>query len=277
MTYVERFDSSDTGAQPARVVFDSVSKCYESRSGQQPGTLALENLDLLIQPSEIVSVLGPTGCGKSSALNLIAGFEHPTQGSIRINEESVRGRSPERAVVFQQAALFPWLNVFDNITLGVKSRGIDPRDYSPRAQQLIAEVGLAGFEKHYPYQLSGGMQQRVQIARALVAQPRTLLMDEPFGALDYQTRIQMQELLLQLWQLHRPTIFFITHDVAEAIFISDRVVVMSARPGRVIREVRVTQHKPRLRDFLSSHDFVDLQRELLHSVQYDAHSASIHS
>ncbi len=264
------------GGQPAPVILEAVSKRYDGHARQGVGTLALANLTLHIRPSEIVSVLGPTGCGKSSALNLIAGFERPTEGQVSINGEPVTGPAPDRAVVFQQAALFPWLNVIDNITLGVKSRGVDPADFEPRAHQLISEVGLAGFEFHYPYQLSGGMQQRVQIARALVAQPRTLLMDEPFGALDYQTRIQMQELVLQLWQLHQPTIFFITHDVAEAIFVSDRVVVMSARPGRIVREVSVSHAKPRLRNFISSPEFVELQRELLNAVQLSASLSTFH-
>lgn len=274
MTAVEEIHKAKTKRQPARIVFDAVSKHYEGAARQQVDTVALTGFNLRIEPSEIVSVLGPTGCGKSSALNLIAGFERPTHGLVSINSEPVRGPASDRAVVFQQAALFPWLTVFDNITLGVKSRGVDPSDYIPRAHQLINEVGLTGFEHHYPYQLSGGMQQRVQIARALVAQPHTLLMDEPFGALDYQTRIQMQELLLQLWKLHRPTIFFITHDVTEAIFVSDRVVVMSARPGKIIREASIRQSKPRPPDFPLSPEFIELQRELLHAVQYEARAPS---
>lgn len=256
-------------ARPARLTFQGAGKSYPGRNGQQE-TVALADLDLSIAPSEIVSILGPTGCGKSSALNLIAGFELPTTGSVSMDGKPVAGPGPERAVVFQQAALFPWLDVFGNVTLGLKCRGMSAEQYTPLARQLIAEVGLAGFERHYPYQLSGGMQQRVQIARALAAHPGTLLMDEPFGALDFQTRLQMHELLLKLWQAHRPTIFFITHDVAEAIFLSDRVVVMSQRPGRVVREVRIDSPKPRSTDFLGSPIFTALQRELLHAVQHEA-------
>src|SRR4029079_14125826 len=165
--------------------------------------------------------------------------------------------------VFQQPALFPWLSVFDNITLGVKCRGMAREEYSRRAARLIKEVGLAGFEKHYPYQLSGGMQQRVQIARALISDPQVLLMDEPFGALDYQTRILMQELLRQLWLEHLPTVFFITHDVAEAIFVSDGVLVMSGRPARLNLAVEVHTPKPRTAEFISTSEFVELQRVLL--------------
>ena len=218
-------------------------------------------------------MLGPTGCGKSSALNLIAGFETPTSGSVFVDEKLVYSPGPDRAVVFQQASLFPWLSVFENVTLGVKCRGMDKEEYTPRAQHLLQEVGLAGFERHYPYQLSGGMQQRVQIARALISTPKVLLMDEPFGALDYQTRIFMQELLLRLWVEYKPTVFFITHDVSEAIFISDRVLVMSRRPGRVKLTVNIQTPKPRTADFLSAPEFVQLQRELLHAVQEEVQTA----
>ncbi|TCS38009.1 NitT/TauT family transport system ATP-binding protein [Paucimonas lemoignei] len=270
MTYHEH--SGTSGLHAGRIVFEGVSKRYDGKAGS-PGTLALDNLNLSIAPSEIVAVLGPTGCGKSSALNLIAGFEEPTQGRILVDGKAVHDTHPDRAIVFQHGALFPWLTVFDNTVLGLKSRGIDKQTYTRQARELLAEVGLSGFENHYPYQLSGGMQQRVQIARALVSAPRILLMDEPFGALDYQTRIQMQELLLQLWQDHRPTVFFITHDVTEAIFVADRVLVMSSRPGRVSLEVPVRTPKPRAQDFLSSPEFIALQGRLLQAVQNEVRSA----
>lgn len=268
--------TDDTARGPAdlpagRIVFDRVGKRYAGAPGQAD-TLALDQLSFNIEASEIVSILGPTGCGKSSTLNLIAGFEEPTEGEILLNGTPVHGAGPERAIVFQHGALFPWMNVLDNIILGVKSRGLPKEQYLDRAHFLITEVGLRGFEKHFPYQLSGGMQQRVQIARALVGQPRTLLMDEPFGALDYQTRLQMQELLLQLWQEHKPTVFFITHDVSEAVFISDRVLVMSHRPGCIAYEVTVTTPKPRTQAFFSHPEFVELQQRLLQSVQQQTRS-----
>jgi len=259
------------GDSAPKIHFQGVQKAYPSKNGQ--ATLALDSLDVAIRPTEIVSVLGPTGCGKSSTLNLIAGFEKPTAGSVFLDNETITGPGPERAVVFQQASLFPWLNVINNVTLGVKCRGMAPSEYTARAQHLLAEVGLTGFEKHYPYQLSGGMQQRVQIARALISAPEVLLMDEPFGALDYQTRIMMQELLLQLWVEHRPTVFFITHDVAEAIFVSDRVLVMSKRPGRVKMAVDIHEQKPRTTSFLGSREFVELQGRLLQSVQEEVRLA----
>lgn len=257
-----------TGHVPQpKISFSAVHKSYASlRAGVAP-TLALDQLDLDIAPQEIVSIVGPTGCGKSSALNLLAGFETPSGGHILIDGQPVNGPGPNRGIVFQQAALFPWLTVMQNVTLGLQCRGVVPETYERRAQELLAEVGLKGFERHYPYQLSGGMQQRVQIARALIGEPDILLMDEPFGALDYQTRLLMQKLLLRLWQHFRPTILFITHDVGEAVFISDRVIAMTRRPGRVKCEVAVPAPKPRDYEFMSSPEFTAIERQLLIAVQ----------
>ncbi|HEX3468619.1 MAG TPA: ABC transporter ATP-binding protein [Candidatus Elarobacter sp.] len=249
------------------ISFNGVRKFYGSSKSAGGATLALDSFNLQIGRSEILSIVGPTGCGKSTAMNLLAGFETPSSGRVAVDGEVVTGPGPNRAVVFQQASLFPWLSVLDNVTLSQKCRGVPRSTYEPRARELLAEVGLTGFEKHYPYQLSGGMQQRVQIARALIVQPQVLLMDEPFGALDYQTRLLMQKLLLRLWEHFRPTILFITHDVGEAVFISDRVIVMSKRPGRVKREVHVAAPKPRDYEFLSSPEFVSLEHELLLAVQ----------
>lgn len=254
-------------APPPKISFSNVRKLYDSRGRSGEKTLALESLNLDIRDAEIVSIVGPTGCGKSTALNMVAGFEEASSGTVSVEGQSVYEPGPNRAVVFQHPSLFPWLTVLGNVCLGVKCRGVPPEQYAPRAMELLAEVGLKGFERHYPYQLSGGMQQRVQIARALIGEPHVLLMDEPFGALDYQTRLQMQRLLLSLWEHFRPTIFFITHDVGEAIFISDRVIVMSRRPGRVKLAVEVKAPKPRNYEFLSSPEFVTLQRELVLAVQ----------
>jgi len=243
------------GMRP-KVSFQGVHKHFPVKGGR---TLALDQLDLDLMPAEIVSIVGPTGCGKSTALNLLAGFDEPTDGVIAIDGKGVVAPGSDRGVVFQQPSLFPWLSVLDNVTLGVKCRGVSRQDYEPRARQLLEEVGLNGFERHYPYQLSGGMQQRVQIARALISEPDILLMDEPFGALDYQTRLLMQKLLLRLWAHFKPTILFITHDVGEAVFISDRVIAMTRRPGRVKREVRVTTPKPRDYEFMGSSEFKTLE------------------
>lgn len=254
-----------------KVVFDNVSKIYQRSGSSGEDTLAIESLNVAIRKAEIVSILGPTGCGKSTAMNMIAGFEFPSGGRVLLDSQPITSPGPDRAVVFQQASLFPWLTVFDNVVFGVKSRGINPDVYTKKAKHLLAAVKLQGFEKHYPYQLSGGMQQRVQIARALISEPEVLLMDEPFGALDSQTRLMMQELVLQLWVEYQPTIIFITHDVAEAIFVSDRILLMSRRPGKVKAAVDVGEPKPRGDEFLRSSKFVDLQADLLKSLRQEVH------
>jgi NitT/TauT family transport system ATP-binding protein len=266
---------SATEVRPPKISFAGVSKRYGEAGGSQASTLALQNLDLDIAPAEIVSIVGPTGCGKSTALNVLAGFEQASSGLVRVDGQAVFGPGPNRGVVFQQPSLFPWLSVFANVVLGVKCRGLARQDYEPRAMRLLEEVGLKGFEHHYPYQLSGGMQQRVQIARALVAEPDILLMDEPFGALDYQTRLLMQKLLLRLWEHFRPTILFITHDVGEAVFISDRVIAMSRRPGRVKRDVRVHAPKPRDYEFMASPEFTRLEQELVLAVQSEVEGEDV--
>ena len=253
------------GSRP-KISFVDVQKRYPGKRKNE-GTLALDSFNFDLAPAEIVSIVGPTGCGKSTAMNVLAGFESPSSGSVSVDGQVVTGPGSNRGVVFQQPSLFPWLNVLSNVVLGVKCRGADPKEYEPRALRLLDEVGLKGFERHYPYQLSGGMQQRVQIARALINEPDILLMDEPFGALDYQTRLLMQKLLLRLWAHFRPTILFITHDVGEAIFISDRVIAMTRRPGRVKLVVQVHAPKPRDYEFLGSPEFTRLEHDLVLAVQ----------
>ncbi len=265
----------EASASRPKISFVGVQKRYPGKGGQSEGTLALESFNFDLAPAEIVSIVGPTGCGKSTAMNVLAGFEKPSSGSVSVDGSVVTGPGSDRGVVFQQPSLFPWLSVLANVVLGVKCRGVAPEEYEPRALRLLEEVGLKGFERHYPYQLSGGMQQRVQIARALINEPDILLMDEPFGALDYQTRLLMQKLLLRLWAHFRPTILFITHDVGEAIFISDRVIAMTKRPGRVKREVHVHAPKPRDYDFLGSPEFTSLERELVVAVQSEVEGAEV--
>lgn len=250
-----------------KIEFTAVEKIYPAKRRDVPPTIALECFSLGLAEGEIVSIVGPTGCGKSTALNILAGFEQPSSGVVNVDGQPIVAPGSDRGVVFQQPSLFPWMSVLSNVVLGAKCRGVPRDEYVPRAMRLLAEVGLSGFERHYPYQLSGGMQQRVQIARALVNQPKILLMDEPFGALDYQTRLQMQALLLRLWKHFCPTILFITHDVGEAIFISDRVVAMTRRPGKVKRELEVQAPKPRGYEFLSSSEFKELEHELIVAVQ----------
>jgi NitT/TauT family transport system ATP-binding protein len=260
----ERQMHTQSGTQP-KISFAGVQKRYPGKGAE--GTLALDSFDFDIAPAEIISIVGPTGCGKSTAMNVLAGFEQPSAGAVSVDGVVITAPGSDRGVVFQQPSLFPWLSVMSNVVLGVKCRGGDPAEYEPRAMRLLEEVGLKGFERHYPYQLSGGMQQRVQIARALINEPDILLMDEPFGALDYQTRLLMQKLLLRLWAHFRPTILFITHDVGEAIFISDRVIAMTRRPGRVKIAVEVHTPKPRDYDFIGSPEFTRLEHELLLAVQ----------
>ena len=249
-----------------KISFVGVQKRYPGKGGSE-GTLALDSFNFDLAPAEIVSIVGPTGCGKSTAMNVVAGFEQPSSGAVSVDGTVVTGPGSDRGVVFQQPSLFPWLSVLSNVVLGVKCRGVSPQEYEPRAMRLLEEVGLKGFEQHYPYQLSGGMQQRVQIARALINEPDILLMDEPFGALDYQTRLLMQKLLLRLWAHFRPTILFITHDVGEAIFISDRVIAMTRRPGRVKVVVEVHAPKPRDYEFIGSPEFTRLEHDLILAVQ----------
>jgi NitT/TauT family transport system ATP-binding protein len=252
---------------PPKILFAGVQKRYPGKGAREQGTLALDSFNFEFAPAEIVSIVGPTGCGKSTAMNVLAGFEQASAGTVSVDGKVVTAPGSDRGVVFQQSTLFPWMTVLANVVLGVKCRGEAREKYEPRAFRLLEEVGLKGFERHYPYQLSGGMQQRVQIARALLNEPEILLMDEPFGALDYQTRLLMQKLLLRLWAHFRPTILFITHDVGEAIFISDRVIAMTKRPGRVKCIVTVTAPKPRDYEFIGSPEFTRLEHDLLLAVQ----------
>jgi NitT/TauT family transport system ATP-binding protein len=183
--------------------------------------------------------------------------------------------SPQRAVVFQEPALFPWLTVLDNVVFGPKTQGKPPAEYRPRAQQILEQVGLVGFESHYPAELSGGMRQRVGIARVLVMQPQILLMDEPFGALDAQTRSLMQELLLQVWERHHQTVLFITHDIEEALLLADRVYVMTARPGRIKKTITVNIPRPRAMEVTTTPEFNALRREVLALIREESQRAAV--
>ncbi|HEX9420267.1 MAG TPA: ABC transporter ATP-binding protein, partial [Methylomirabilota bacterium] len=216
-----------------------------------------------IAPKEFAAVLGPSGCGKSTLLNMVAGFDGPTRGEVLFRGQPVRRPDPRRSVVFQEAALFPWFNVLDNITFGPKTCGVAAADYGPRVDALLEQVGLRGFERHYPAELSGGMKQRVGIARVLVMEPELLLMDEPFGSLDAQTRSVMQELLLSVWERHHQAVLFITHDVEEALLLADTVCVMTARPGRIKKRLRVDLPRPRPLEATTTPRFNELKREVL--------------
>jgi NitT/TauT family transport system ATP-binding protein len=224
---------------------------------------AVSQLDLDVAPGQFVSILGPSGCGKSTLIGAIAGFTPLSAGELRVDGRAVTAPGPERGVVFQHHTLFPWKTVLQNVEFGLKMRGAAPRERRETARAMLDSVGLADFAQHYPWQLSGGMQQRVSLARVLVNRPRVTLMDEPFCALDAQTRLSMQELLLALWHDYHITVVFVTHDVDEAIFLSDRIVVLSERPGRVKAELSVGLPRPRTRDLLTSAAFMQLKRDAL--------------
>ncbi|QRF61038.1 ABC transporter ATP-binding protein [Variovorax paradoxus] len=227
-----------------KVKLRGVAKNYEDPRRART-THAVEDFTLDIQDGQFICLLGPSGCGKSTVLNMVAGFEEVSAGSIEVDGAAVRGPSPERGMVFQRPMLFPWLTVIDNITFGPRMAGQARDRYLPGAKRYIELMGLSAFENHYPYELSGGMQQRVALARAWINEPKLILMDEPFGALDAQTRLQMQELLLEVWERLRTTVLFITHDIDESLFLADKVVVMSARPGRIRECLDVGIERPR--------------------------------
>ena len=208
-------------------------------------TLALQPTDLDVRHNDFITILGPSGCGKSTLLRIVAGLDAPSTGQVLLDGAPVAGPGADRGMVFQSYTLFPWLTVRQNICFGLREKGMPAAEQAEIAARFIAEVGLSGFEGHYPKQLSGGMQQRVALARALANDPKILLLDEPFGALDNQTRALMQELLLSIWELHRKTVLFVTHDIDEAIFMANRCVVFSARPGRIKNELAIDLPYPR--------------------------------
>lgn len=207
---------------------------------------AVSDVSLEVQQGEFVSIVGPSGCGKTTLLNMIAGFLPPSVGQIMLDGRAVSGPGPDRGVVFQSFALFPWKTALENVTFGPKMRGVPREERERIGREYLALVGLAGAEGRYPTELSGGMQQRVAVARALANSPDLLLMDEPFGSVDAQTRMTLQEELTRIWQERRPTILFVTHDVEEAVFLANRVIVLSSAPGRVLAELPVLLPRPRV-------------------------------
>lgn len=241
------------------ILFNNVSKVYSGPKDVH----ALTDVSLTVGEGEFVALLGPSGCGKSTLLNVLAGFEKISSGTMTFDGEPILRPGPDRGVVFQEAALFPWLNVWQNVIFSPQVRGLARADYEPRARELIELVGLTGFSESLPVQLSGGMRQRVGIARVLAMDPRALLMDEPFGALDAQTRLQMQQLLLDVWQKLGTTVLFVTHDIDEAILLSDRICVMSARPGRIVRTIPIALPRPRSITSLTSPEFIAYKAEVM--------------
>jgi NitT/TauT family transport system ATP-binding protein len=217
---------------------------------------AVGDVSFTIEEGEFVAVLGPSGCGKTTILNIVAGFQKQTSGTVRVGGKDVTGPSPERGVVFQSFALFPWKTVLGNVVFGLRMRGVPRRDREPIAQRYLELVGLDGFERKFPHELSGGMQQRLGVARVLANEPAVMLMDEPFASVDAQTRRKLQEDLTAIFEANHPTVFFVTHDIEEAVFLADRVVVLSTRPSRVKEVVTVPLERPRhWRDALESSDY----------------------
>ena len=252
--------ANETSAPAAgRVALDGIHVAF-GRGAKR--VVAIDGVSLRIEPGEFVSVVGPSGCGKSTLLNIAAGFTRADAGAATLDGRAIEGPGPERGVVFQQYSLFPWLTVRQNVEYGLRARGLPAAERRRRADDWLARCGLRDFADHHPEQLSGGMRQRVGIVRALANEPRVLLLDEPFGALDAQTRTVMQEILLDIWQRSGTSVLFITHDIDEAVFLSDRVYVMTARPGRVKAELAVPLPRPRTHDMTDGGEGLQLVRRL---------------
>lgn len=232
--------------------------------------LAVEDFSLHVNPGEFVCLIGPSGCGKSTVLNTVAGFISPTKGSVLVDDHMIEEPGGDRGMVFQQPSLFPWKTVLDNVAHGPLMAGKPKTTAYKIAHDFLQMVGLARFSKNYPMKLSGGMQQRVAIARALANSPRVLLMDEPFGALDAQTRFMMQENLLKLWESLKTTVVFVTHDIDEAIFLGDRVVVMSANPGRILKDIQIPLPRPRSSDLLTTNQFSTLKKDCFDLIRQES-------
>ena len=245
------------------IEIQGVTKSYETREGS---FLALEEVNLDVEKNEFICVVGPSGCGKTTLMNIIAGLNPPSTGTVKVRGELVTGPGKGKGVVFQQYALYPWLTVEKNVEFGLRMKGVEKEKRREIAQKYIKIVGLEKFAKSYPKELSGGMKQRVAIARAYTTGPEVLLMDEPFGALDAQTRAQLQENLLNTWQQEKKTCFFITHDVEEAVLLSTKVIIMSAGPGRIREIVDVHLPYPRNQETKLTPEFNELKNEIWNKV-----------
>ncbi len=250
-------------ARDLKVQIKNVRMVFDTRNGEM---VALNGVDLDIYENEFICVVGPSGCGKSTLLNIIAGLTQPTSGTVLCNGKEVTGTGTDRGVVFQQYALFPWLTVKKNVKFALEMRGIKGKEADEEAMKYLEKVDLVKFADHYPKELSGGMKQRVAIARAYAANPEVLLMDEPFGALDAQTRTQLQTELLDTWEKDRKTCFFITHDVDEAIILAQKVIIMSARPGRIKEMVDIDIPYPRTQETKMSPRFLELKNHIWRQV-----------
>jgi ABC-type nitrate/sulfonate/bicarbonate transport system ATPase subunit len=251
----------------SELLVEHVTVTYPRRGG---GVTALQDVSIEVKHGQFVSIVGASGCGKSTLLNVVGGLVAPTSGQVLLDGEPIRGPGADRGMVFQSYTLYPWLTVRKNVEFGLKLRHVPRAERRRVSDELLAQMRLQGFEDAYPKALSGGMKQRVAIARALANQPSVLLMDEPFGALDAQTRTVMQELLLDVWERLRTTILFVTHDIDEAVFISEVVYVLSSRPGRVRRRLEIDLPYPRTIDVMGEPAFTAYKRDVLHIIHEES-------
>ena len=257
----------DTSANTGAIGVDNVTIVFDTPKGQ---VIAADRVSFKVAAGEFVCLLGPSGCGKSTVLNAIAGFNAPFEGQVTVSGQPVAGPGPDRGMVFQQPNLFPWKSVRQNIAFGPRMQGKSQKEVAEVTDALIEIVGLVRFADAYPHTLSGGMQQRVALARALANKPGVLLMDEPFGALDAQTRIVMQEHLLKLWAQIGTTIVFVTHDVDEAIYLADRVLIMSAAPGRIKRDLAIPLPRPRASTIALDPAYIALKEQCLDLIRTES-------
>lgn len=252
-------DKIEARMATSTIYAENITKIYESKKGQ---TLAIDNVSFDIQQNEFVSIVGPSGCGKSTLLRMIAGLDEPSSGKIMLNDRILSGPGADRGMVFQGYTLFPWMTVEENIAFGLKLKKKPKAEVDEIVGKYLELIELTQFRKSYPKELSGGMKQRVAIARALANSPEVILMDEPFGALDPQTKASMQLLMREIWQVERPTVIFITHDIEEAVFLSKRVYVMSARPGRIKEEVPIYLPYKRTLELKDTQEFIELRKKV---------------
>ena len=253
----------------SRLLIEGVGRSFPA-GRDKPPMPALLPVDLAVADGEFITILGPSGCGKSTLLRIVAGLDRPTTGRVVLDGREVTRAGPDRGMVFQSYTLFPWLTVRQNIAFGPRERGLPPTEQQRTADDFIARVGLTGFADHYPKQLSGGMQQRTALARALANDPGILLLDEPFGALDNQTRSLMQELLLGIWEAKRKTVLFVTHDIEEAVFMANRVIVISARPARIKCELPIPLPHPRPYTIKTTPEFAALKARLTEEIREES-------
>lgn len=250
-----------------RLEMEGISKTFET---DEQSVLALDDVSISLAENEFVTLVGTSGCGKSTLLSIAAGLQPASAGEVLVDGASVTGPGRDRGVVFQSYTLFPWLNAQENIEFALRGEPLSASERSEQSMEHLKLVGLEDFANKYPNQLSGGMQQRVAIARALSYRPEILLMDEPFGALDALTRQLMQELLTKIWEQHKLTVLFVTHDVEEAVYISDRVLVMTNRPGKIKKEVKVDLPRPRSYEMVGTPEFGALYAEVLESIREES-------